>query len=209
MASEMMHLFVGYVLKDRLPVQQLSPFYMGCIAPDSVHFAGDVPKAERWGRHARHKDLGIWAEQARAFYESRPNEANQDLWLGYYVHLLTDISWDAGEHDAIWAEMKKLDLPKISKFGAGWDDCFRFDYEQTHESWWIEEVQPALRAARGEAMPGLSASTIEQFTHRMAEQPCECEGIPCPPILVTRDCVLRLAEQVWHLYLKKGDSPQS
>jgi hypothetical protein len=207
MASEMMHLFVGHVLRERLQVQRLSPFYTGCIAPDSVHFAGNVPKEERWGRHVRHKNLAVWAEQAWEFYDSRPDSADADLWLGYYIHLLTDIAWDAGEHDEIWMEMKQLDLPKISKFGAGWDDCFRFDYQQMHEPWWTDQVQPALLAAKGEAMPGLSAATIEKFAHRIAEQPCECEGIPCPPIRVTRDCVLRLAEQVWQLFSHEGSDP--
>lgn len=206
MATEMMHLFVGMVLKERLQVQNASAYYTGCVAPDSVHMASrPIDKATRWSAHARHGNLKQWTAQAKALYASRPDEANPDFWQGYLLHLLTDIAWDAGEHDPIWFAMKQRNLPPLSNRGAGWDDCFRFDYQQMQATWWCYEVRPALLAAQADDMPGLPARTIVAFAHKVAVQPCECEGSPCPPYMVDEACVRRLAESVWALLTCKNE----
>ena len=200
MASEMMHLFVGHLLKERLQVQNPNAFFTGCVAPDAVHL-GPLPtsKATRWGSHARHANLQQWAAQAKALYTSRPPGSNPDFWLGCLLHMLTDIAWDAGEHDTVWSTMKQMNLPPLSNHGAGWDDCFRFDHLQAQESWWCNEVRPALLAPHAEDMPMLLAQNINEFARKVASTPCECEGDLGPPYLVNEACVRRLAESVWTL----------
>ncbi len=103
MASWMIHLRVADLLMDRIPGLDETAFVMGNIAPDSGVPNADwtayfPPKAVSHYKTRREDetffDIGRFleehftAEQIRAF-----SRHEFSFFLGYYVHLLTDVGW--------------------------------------------------------------------------------------------------------------------
>lgn len=164
MATLLMHLYVGWELQKTHPAITDRPqFYLGCIAPDAVNLEGFAPKEKRWGAHLRSGDLPTWYRQIGDFYRREHGRVEENLLLGYCIHNLTDVAWDECFHDRVWREMERLALPPMMDMGPGWDDCFRFDFEELHRPWWQEEVAPALAKATPARINGLSAELLDAY----------------------------------------------
>lgn len=207
MATLLMHLFVGRELIRRGGLEgrigDRSSFYLGCIAPDSVNLEGFAPKEKRWGAHLRDGNLQTWYENIEKFYYREHGRGDEALLLGYAVHNLTDVAWDECFHDRIWGEMERRNLPPMMDMGLGWDDCFRFDYEELRKSWWIEEVAPALRLATPQDIGTISKEVLDAYRNHTLERYPSTIPSGCP-ILVCEQMVQELSlvvEERCHQYL--------
>lgn len=161
----MMHLYVGRVLAEHdARLDDAGAFYLGCIAPDGVNVDGFAEKAVRWQAHLRDADLARWAEKIAAYYREQLGRYPESLLLGYLAHCLTDVVWDAFYHDAVWSAAAQVQ-GRSSMMGMepGWEECFRYDYDQLRRPWWFSEVRPALQAARAQAIGGVSREQLERY----------------------------------------------
>lgn len=98
MATWGVHLRVARLFLDRIEEKHRRGFVIGCVAPDCGYGEKDSfgdfvppPTVTHWSpsgmkRDCRYKDF---------FDEFLTGERNDDYWfyLGYYIHLLTDIMW--------------------------------------------------------------------------------------------------------------------
>ena len=146
MASTMMHLYAAREAARLASFQgDAAQYYLGAIAPDSVNVDGFADKQTRWRAHQRQEHIPDWYRSVAAFYR---RSDRGDLALGYCVHCMTDAAYDLLFGDLVWEGRKASALEDVHGVGVGWDDCYRFDFEQRDASWWTQEVRPLLKAAR-------------------------------------------------------------
>ena len=103
MAYTMAHILIAEkVLEDiKMPVDY-STYIVGAIAPDAVHTSPNYTRIMKekshlfaegaiWGKVTKESELHDWLESIRIFYISNCDKYNRDFFLGYIVHVLTDV----------------------------------------------------------------------------------------------------------------------
>ncbi len=105
MASRTMHYLVGNEVAKHVKIKNWERFIAGNLYPDCVEGPGG-----RSGRKAEshfvavERDKKCWSQVARDFSEKYAAHFPQDeLYLGYYCHLLTDWVW----HDEVYTKLKE------------------------------------------------------------------------------------------------------
>lgn len=196
MASILMHLYVGKKFAEKhKQIVDLPQFYLGCITPDSVNADGFASKDIRWAAHIRASDIKEWYDNNIEFYHRNIANVNNDLLLGYVIHNITDAAYDEFFNFTVWNELKKINKVPISSSGIGWDDCFRFDFDQRKEPWWMNEVSPALKESVPTEINGINRSYIEKFVNSITDE----RNFTFPegnPVMVTIKMVNELSEIV-------------
>lgn len=103
MAYTMTHILIAEkVLEDiKMPVDY-STYIVGAIAPDAVHASPDYTRIMKekshlfaegaiWGKVTKESEFHDWLESIRTFYAGNCDKYNRDFFLGYIVHVLTDV----------------------------------------------------------------------------------------------------------------------
>lgn len=93
MPSLIIHQKIGYEISKKLLLNSYD-YYLGIIAPDAPNVDGFAPKVERWTAHVRDNDLKEWRIKLKKFYLKNKNKYIKDFFIGYYIHILTDIIYD-------------------------------------------------------------------------------------------------------------------
>lgn len=92
MALPMVHLEAAHLAAQALKPSDMGAYLLGAIAPDGVHtrspYSGEMKNASHYGMHGK-TDLSN-DEIARKL---RDLAAKSDYFLGYAVHLYTDLLW--------------------------------------------------------------------------------------------------------------------
>lgn len=99
MPFSMMHLCIGAPLCASLPIADAGRFWLGCVAPDAVHFHANytserkrishlVPDGIAWG-DCREEANPLWLQNLGAFLHEPL--ADRDFQLGYAAHIALDI----------------------------------------------------------------------------------------------------------------------
>ncbi len=92
MALPMVHLETAYLAAQVLKPSDMGAYLLGAIAPDGVHtrtpYSGEMKIASHYGMHGK-TDLSDY-EIARKL---RGIAAESNYFLGYAVHLYTDLLW--------------------------------------------------------------------------------------------------------------------
>lgn len=134
MASSLMHLYVGNkIVTNCRQITDFSQFYLGCIIPDFAE-----TKEDRWLTHFRSSNIKDWYKNNIDFYRCTVGNVDNNLLLGYVIHNITDAAYD---------EIYNIKIRD-----------FRFDYDQIKESWWTNDVLPALKKAVPMEINGIDKS---------------------------------------------------
>lgn len=202
MASIMIHLETAWRLMQSGglfygKINDPGEYYLGIIAPDSVNLDGFAEKEIRWAAHLRAKTPKQWYQNIGEFYQKKREKLNHDFLLGYAVHNITDAAFDETLHEPIWAAAKKADTARIyeNPNDAGWAECFRYDYFQQNQCWWVQDVSPALKSAQAYKINKLPADLIDRYRlYLMDSYFCTLEREA--PKVITKEIVWLLADYV-------------
>ncbi len=127
MPNTVVHEEVGYYLSKKLNISSYE-FYLGLMAPDAVNVEHFASKQERWTSHIRDKDLNIWKENLKIFYEETKNKINNDFLLGYTIHILTDIVYDEYLEEKIHQEILN-DYEERDYWYIKWSDMDKYSFK--------------------------------------------------------------------------------
>jgi hypothetical protein len=119
MPTQIIHLCTAKKSLDILQVNKISEFYFGCISVDSMYRLHTYYDLDGEGLHEKYleahlldsakgeseitKDFAEWKKTVRDFIVANKSRNNSDFYLGYGIHILTDIFW------------KETVLPKIKE----------------------------------------------------------------------------------------------
>lgn len=173
-----------------------SNYYLGVIAPDSVNLDGFAEKEIRWSAHLRAKTPKEWYQNIGTFYQKQQDKSDHDLLLGYIIHNITDAAFDETLHNPIWTASSKADAsPSKDVNDSGWEECYRYDFSQRNESWWTQEVMPALAQSKVEKINKLSASQIERWRDYLLKGYMDTLEKSAPKV-ITKEMVWLLGDYV-------------
>jgi len=167
MAFPLTHLCVARQVLDKFPAPSPELFLLGSIAPDAVHYRdgfvgatmNDIGPAkklthlyppgseEKWGQIT---DINGWAESILAFLHANPND---DLAIGYVVHILTDMH----NHQTIWNEYRANYSEEFAKGYASkyYTDLKSIDIRLYNEFFKSSATREMLESATPRDIPNL------------------------------------------------------
>lgn len=103
MAYTMTHILIAEKVLEyfKTPVDY-STYIVGAIAPDAVHACPNYTHVMKekshlfaegaiWGKVTKESEFNDWIENIKAFYNLNYNRYIRDFFLGYIVHVLTDV----------------------------------------------------------------------------------------------------------------------
>ncbi len=184
MALPMVHLQTAYLAARELKPCDMGAYLLGAIAPDGVHtrspYSGEMKKQSHYGMHGRTEMSD--GEIARKL---RDIAAGSDYFLGYAVHLYTDLLWfrtvymsDDGrryrkpdgsrDSELYYAETDKLDLWLYDT------SPYRAEMWELLEGAGGEELD-VLPAAEAEAWRDRTLPWYEQHRERIDALPQPCK----------------------------------
>jgi hypothetical protein len=149
MPLPMIHLAVGQKLENKLKIYSVSNFYVGTIAPDSIHMRENTTPDDKKTTHLSccKESIDALKENIKQFYNSEvaADNRNENLSFitGYCAHILTDFYWSK----TIYQDFKKnvpdgLDKKKIAELY--YSDTDLIDSKIFHWSDWVNTVFKAL-----------------------------------------------------------------
>ena len=166
----MTHLAVAKEINDILNIaNDLPRYFMGAIAPDSVHFRenyhSDMKKKSHyitglkpWGTIDSVEECDEWL--ACVMPKIREKRPHSDYYMGYLIHILTDV-WNTRENFIYYGEWcTRENIPK----DAYYNEQVHFDVAFYHTAPWRKEIWSHLAKAQGEAVTGISeAEEAEKY----------------------------------------------
>jgi hypothetical protein len=111
MATWLTHLRVSERLINRIKISDNSLFFAGSIAPDS----GISPDISHWCVNGDKSTCDVNGFFCK-YLSSRTSSRDFDFYLGYYVHLLTDVMWQKQKIPSL----KMLDKDSIRNVKESW-----------------------------------------------------------------------------------------
>ncbi|MCL2634537.1 MAG: hypothetical protein FWD34_08505 [Oscillospiraceae bacterium] len=94
MAMPIIHFCVAKKILTAFDVNDKANFYLGTISPDSMHLLPYIETdkhEEHLKAHFTNRDFTIWENTAKDFIIEHKEDEYSDFYLGYGVHILTDI----------------------------------------------------------------------------------------------------------------------
>ena len=115
MPLSMVHLNIANRIADSLQMQaDRGSFYLGNIAPDSIHMREGTTRDDKEYTHFNPKDEGDYTERLKELYSSYTQQCTDDGWKwfvrGYFMHVMTDYYWFRSVHPEFVERVKKADL---------------------------------------------------------------------------------------------------
>lgn len=92
MPLPMVHFEVAGCLVRRMGIEDDGSFYLGAVAPDSVHMRTAYVREDKDRSHLR-IDRTRWRQTALSWTCAQQKAPQRDFRLGYGVHILTDCFW--------------------------------------------------------------------------------------------------------------------
>jgi len=91
----MIHIIVAQKLAITKSVSDFSQFYLGILAPDVYHSKKEKSLEDRNTTHFIVDDAANWLSETIRFIHEFENDKQKWFYLGYGIHILTDICWDS------------------------------------------------------------------------------------------------------------------
>lgn len=148
MPTVSIHEEVAYNIAKKYPSFDNADFYLGALAPDTVNLHGFAPKELRWKAHVRDKDLDIWLNNVKVFYQTNKGKYKEDFLLGYILHIITDIVHDKYFYWPVREEMKKDNIPEEEQHPLLRDCMFEYGYQNEKEPFRIH-IKELLNEVEG------------------------------------------------------------
>ena len=138
MPYPMTHLLIAKKVSEKSEkVKDRGSFMLGALAPDSVHmrkeYNSEVKKKthlcagdEKWGQVTKNDE---WQKNIICFLERNSKSSNIDFYLGYAIHVLTDMLWNI----EFWSPFRFYCIENYGEFRAcdekRWrQECILLDY---------------------------------------------------------------------------------
>ncbi|MFC9707368.1 hypothetical protein ACFTRD_04330 [Paenibacillus sp. NPDC056933] len=176
MPLPMVHLDIAVLFEESLQghVEQ-APFYLGNIAPDSIHMREGWTRADKENTHFNPKDKNEreYVEQLKERYSTYIQQQADEGWKwfvrGYFMHVLTDFYWFRSVHPQFVEQVTITD--QDSGINRTKDELGRLYYQETdqidfnlyHHASWSEGVWQMLEIAPGYDVADLLTS--EEILH--------------------------------------------
>ncbi|MGC5770851.1 hypothetical protein [Paenibacillus pabuli] len=160
MPLPMVHLHAAVLFAETLQGHvERGPFYLGNIAPDSIHMCEGWTRADKENTHFNPKSEGDHVEQLKARYSTYIQLHVDEGWKwfvrGYFMHVLTDYYWFRSVHPAFVEQVTMTD--QNSGINRTKDELGRLYYQETdqidfnlyQQANWSGEVWQVLETAPG------------------------------------------------------------
>ncbi|WP_440117819.1 hypothetical protein [Paenibacillus sp. QZ-Y1] len=160
MPLPMVHLNIAILVADSVQGNvERGPFYLGNIAPDSIHMREGWTRADKENTHFNPKDEGDHVERLKERYFTYIQQHEVEGWKwfvrGYFMHVLTDFYWFRSVYPKFVEQVTIAD--RDSGIHRTKDELGRLYYQETdqidfnlyqHASW-SGEVWQMLEIAPG------------------------------------------------------------
>lgn len=160
MPLPMVHLNIANLIADSLQVEtDRGSFYLGNIAPDSIHMREGTTREDKEYTHFNPKDEGDYPARLQELYLSYINQHTDEGWKwfvrGYFMHVLTDYYWFRSVHPEFVERVSQAD--QHTGIIRTKDELARLYYQETDQidfnlyqgSSWSEEVWQMLNRTPG------------------------------------------------------------
>lgn len=166
MPLPMVHLNVAVLFAESLKGQvERGSFYLGNIAPDSIHMREGWTRGDKENTHFNPKDAGDYVEQLKERYSTYIRQHADEGWKwfvrGYFMHVLTDFYWFRSVHPAFVEQVTIMDQDlgiNRTKDELGrlyYQETDQIDFNLYQQAGWREEVWRMLEIAPGYDVPDL------------------------------------------------------
>jgi len=177
MPTPIVHLCVAKELIEALGVQDRPGFYLGSIAPDAMYLAPTYYDTDGYyeryrAAHLLRGDFTQWRAAVRAFAQEHNAGEQREFYLGYGVHILTDIRWKEMVLPAF--ERAYTDVSGEERRAIYYRDAAQFDIECYEKCRLRSGVWPCLADAapfdagelvRAHEMKSWKENTLQLFDH--------------------------------------------
>ena len=160
MPLPMVHLNIANRIADSLQMQaNRGSFYLGNIAPDSIHMREGTTREDKEYTHFNPKDDGDYVGGLHELYSSYMQPLIDEGWKwvvrGYFMHVLTDYYWFRSVHPEFVERVNKADLSIGTSRSK--EELARLYYQETDQidfnlyrgTSWSEEVWRVLNSSLG------------------------------------------------------------
>lgn len=89
----------------------LPQYYVGSLAPDGVHSRKNYALSDRSKSHFEDKDISRWFDNIHCFLINHKTSIDFSFYLGYAVHIMTDIIWQENIFNRFHQEYQKIKQP--------------------------------------------------------------------------------------------------
>ncbi len=116
MPLPMVHFKTAYVvLSNNAAIGIDQPqYYIGSLAPDGVHSRINYTFLDRSRSHLESKDTLQWFENVDHFLLNYKNSSGFSFYLGYAVHIMTDILWQEKVLNRFHQAYQRIQNPEFS-----------------------------------------------------------------------------------------------
>lgn len=128
MPLPMVHFGISHNLINVLKPKDVSLFYLGSISPDAVHVRKNFTREYKNISHLFNADMDTWRKNARDFILSNSTVNESDFFIGYGVHILTDIYWSETIFSIFKTRYKEDKAPIQNEQQAYYNDTDKLDF---------------------------------------------------------------------------------
>lgn len=159
MPLPMVHLAVARkIISNFSEINNLPLYYLGAIAPDAIHMRKNQVPEDKQKSHLYARDIqGI--QNVYKYYEEKNDCIDIDFFLGYCIHILTDIYW----HETLYTSFKyrysKDSEPIQEQRWAYYNDTDILDLILYKTFDWKDEIWALLKEAKGIDMDNIVTSS--------------------------------------------------
>lgn len=152
--------------KNKSGMLKCPEFYLGALSPDAIHMRNETGREDKNITHLFGQGH-LWKENVIEFIKKYKNKSNYSFYLGYGIHILTDIIW----HETVYAKFKLAydsDTSPIQERGwAYYNDTDKLDLEMYRMCEWRQEVWNLLIKSKCfDADDILTANEISAWNNR-------------------------------------------
>lgn len=116
-------------------------YYLGSIAPDAIHSRVGSSKIDKTKTHIRNDDSTWYDDVIRFTLNHRNSEGKiEPFFIGYTVHILTDMLWEGSIHTSIRIMMDQDNIEKCNQSSVYYNETDQLDFELFKYYPWKNEV---------------------------------------------------------------------
>ena len=174
MPLPMVHLHVAVLFADATPerVEQGS-FYLGNIAPDSIHMREGTTREDKEYTHFNPKDDEKYISRLQELYSVYIQQRSDEGWKwfvrGYFMHVMTDYYWFRSVYPEFVERVNSADETndvKRTKDELGrlyYQETDQIDFNLYHHASWSGDVWHMLKSTQSYDVEG--RLTAEEILH--------------------------------------------
>lgn len=179
MPLPMVHLCVAERLVNPFKIKDKSSFYLGAIAPDSVHMRENFKREQKKISHINTQDKSMWEDNTLDFIRNNKDE----FYLGYGIHILTDIIWNKTIFEDFKLKYFQDTSPIQDQTMAYYNDTDKLDFELYEKFPRRKQIWEYLANSHGIDIDSILSSTeINAWTARTLNWYCSGESQHKNPI---------------------------